>query len=71
MSRPLVARIDPDSCPAWRGFICSDCAVRCEYGAIRFAGLWMPHVVEEICDGCGACVPGCRMDALTTEEKRP
>ena len=56
------------ACSAWHGAICSDCAIRCEREAIRYEGLWMPHILAEVCGGCGACVSGCRLNALSTEE---
>lgn len=53
-----VAVIDPDRCIAYVSGSCDRCDV-CEYDAITFDEMKRPSVIEEKCNGCGACTEAC------------
>lgn len=54
------------------GVACRTCGDACDVGAIAFTpladGRWLPAVGDEICTGCGACVAGCPVGAVTVAE---
>ena len=64
---PLKAHIS-EACLSRKGVVCSVCGEQCETGAIRFApvtgGLVRPRVAHSDCNGCGACVRPCPVDAV-------
>ncbi len=59
-------------CLAVGGVHCRTCGDACAHGAIKFTprtdGRWLPAVLDEICTGCGACVAGCPVDAVSVAE---
>lgn len=63
--RPLIG----DSCLAKRKVECRVCGESCEHGAIRFrpalGAVSQPHVDDEICTGCGACLAPCPTHAIS------
>lgn len=64
----LEARIGK-SCVELSGVACRVCQDACEQDAIRFrpvaGGRSQPAVVSERCTGCGACVRGCPVRAIS------
>ena len=58
-----VAEIDPKTCLAYRLTGCRDCYDACKYGAIELENADsanpIPYVVEDRCNGCGACQAVC------------
>lgn len=61
--RALVA----DPCLARQGVVCSGCRDACGEAAIRFPltrAIPVPHVADDRCTGCGACVAGCPSGAI-------
>ena len=54
-----VAEINTEWCLAWRFKGCSYCVDACPHGAIEFDSNGMPVVVQEKCNGCGACYTVC------------
>lgn len=53
-----VAQIQPDRCIAFE-YGCDVCEKACPYEAIELADDGTPRVVEERCNGCGACENQC------------
>ena len=55
--------IDPRTCLAYRMTGCRDCYDACNYGAIELKDEGganpIPYVVEDKCNGCGACQAAC------------
>jgi len=64
-----------DQCLAKRRVICQTCGDICDQNAIRFrprlGDVAIPEVVQQDCNGCGACVSGCPEDALVLGTRRP
>ncbi|MEC4295929.1 4Fe-4S dicluster domain-containing protein [Adlercreutzia shanghongiae] len=58
-----TAEIDPRTCLAYRLTGCRDCYDACNYGAIELKDEGganpIPYVVEDKCNGCGACQAVC------------
>lgn len=58
-----IAEIDPRTCLAYRMTGCRDCFDACKYGAIELKDEGganpIPYVVEDRCNGCGACQAAC------------
>ena len=58
-----TAEIDPRTCLAYRMTGCRDCYDACNYGAIELKDEGganpIPYVVEDKCNGCGACQAAC------------
>ncbi|WP_296012158.1 4Fe-4S dicluster domain-containing protein [uncultured Adlercreutzia sp.] len=58
-----LAEIDPRTCLAYRLTGCRDCYDACNYGAIELKDEGganpIPYVVEDRCNGCGACQAVC------------
>lgn len=58
-----VAEIDTKTCLAYRLTGCRDCYDACKYGAIELKDEGVahpiPYVVEDKCNGCGACQAAC------------
>jgi ferredoxin-type protein NapF len=63
----LLATIGP-SCLVLNQVICRACGEQCEMSAISFSaqpgGLAPPQIAAELCNGCGACVAGCPVQAV-------
>ena len=59
-----LAVIDPDACIA-----CGVCDEVCRYGAIRPDSEAFT-VIDYACEGCGACVYQCPVEAITVEERQ-
>lgn len=64
----LRAVIEPGTCIAFRGVVCRACGENCETEAIRFrlavGGFALPELDMEACNGCGACVRPCPVQAV-------
>lgn len=58
-------------CLAVGGVHCRTCGDACPIGVLRFRpladGRFLPLVDEDQCNGCGACVAGCPVDAVRVE----
>lgn len=54
------ARVDPETCYAWKGILCRTCIDECPLGAaaIEQDGLLQPRVADG-CVGCGVCEHVC------------
>jgi ferredoxin-type protein NapF len=56
------------TCLATRGIVCRTCRDECPEDAVRFelalGGVARPHVLDDRCNGCGACVAACPADAI-------
>lgn len=53
------ASIVSDWCLAYQGTGCKVCYDSCPYDAIRLDGLNRPYVINDACNGCGACEAAC------------
>ena len=64
-----------DTCLSVRGVVCRVCGDICEATAIRFrpraGGVSEPQLDVASCSGCGACVSGCPVDAISMECPEP
>ncbi len=62
--------IEP-GCLALNGVICRVCAEHCDQGAIRFRLVAGGHALPELelaaCNGCGACVAPCPVQAMSVQ----
>ncbi len=54
-----TAQINTNWCLAWRLKGCTICKNACPVNAIEFDGNNRPVVVEDACNGCGACEQAC------------
>lgn len=61
-----------DNCITYQSVVCRSCAEQCESRAIAFqlsAGrVPQPLLANEKCNGCGACVAICPVDAISVEK---
>lgn len=59
------------SCLALKGIECRSCSDSCESRAIRFemqlGGVATPKIIKQDCNGCGACISPCPVDALDVQ----
>jgi len=65
-----------NTCLTQQGVVCQSCQDACDVNAIRFhprrGVVAQPHINNEICTGCGACVSYCPVNAMSvlhSEEK--
>lgn len=62
--RPAILK----ACLARTGVTCRTCADACDDAAMRFAlkpgGVALPHVLFQLCTGCGACAGACPVQAI-------
>lgn len=65
----LRARIETESCLAAAGIHCETCRDSCPEQAVRFSsrigGPPLPEVRSAVCNGCGACVATCPVEAIS------
>jgi len=57
-----------NACISAKGVVCRICPEKCDASAIRFkrpGALGKPEVDQDICNGCGACIAPCPVNALT------
>ena len=54
-----LARIDEQSCLAFRATRCRICVDACPYDALELDEDDQPLVIEDLCNGCGACQSVC------------
>ena len=58
-----------DNCLNFKGVVCRSCGDRCAERALRFrpvvGGRIIPELDLEICNGCGACVAPCPVQAVS------
>lgn len=70
----LAARIG-DDCLTRRAVVCRTCGERCEVDAIRFrlapGGVATATLDASLCNGCGACVAPCPVNAITLQSATP
>jgi ferredoxin-type protein NapF len=63
-----VVSIAP-TCLAMNKVVCQSCADQCEQRAIRFkfapGGISKPVLNSDSCNGCGACIAPCPVNAIT------
>ena len=62
------------SCLAMQAVVCRTCGERCDENAIQFklalGGISRPELDLQACNGCGACIKPCPVQAITmTREK--
>lgn len=64
-----------ESCLVHSGVSCMSCRDACPEDAIRFrprmGGPFIPEVLENICNGCGACVAPCPANAIVMRIEAP
>ncbi|MCC6777746.1 MAG: ferredoxin-type protein NapF [Hyphomicrobiales bacterium] len=64
----LKAALSP-ACIELKGVTCRRCEEACDLAAIRFrpriGGGGVPVIDAQLCNGCGACVPPCPVNALS------
>jgi ferredoxin-type protein NapF len=69
-----VAKIG-DACLTLRGVVCRTCGENCETGAIRFRlaprSVAAATLDTSACNGCGACVAPCPVNAVTVQSTTP
>lgn len=53
------ASINPDWCLAYRDMGCRECVDACPYEAMGVNEYGTPFVIEDLCNGCGACEFAC------------
>ncbi len=62
---PFIARVDSERCNS-----CGLCLKTCNVGALESNGEQQPvQLLEQICLGCGACIPACKREALSLVER--
>jgi len=59
-----IVRIDADKCNG-----CGQCVTACVEGAIQLVNGKAQLAADSYCDGLGACLGHCPMDAITVEER--
>ncbi len=57
--------IETKKCFAWNGTMCFACKEPCLDNAIKFEGLFRPVIQEDLCSGCGFCIPVCPTGAIS------
>lgn len=71
-SSGVIAKVDR-SCLPRRNESCRLCEDFCELKAIRFIQeegcLPVPHIVEDVCTGCGDCLGICPVDAIDMQQR--
>ena len=59
-----LAEIDPSRCLGWsQGKLCLLCQEQCPRHAIESPDKIRPHVIADLCVGCGACENGCPVES--------
>ncbi|ANM07742.1 ferredoxin-type protein NapF (plasmid) [Rhizobium phaseoli] len=62
-----------DACLAKRGITCQSCGEACPQQAIRFrpriGGPFLPELRADVCNGCGGCIAGCPVSAITLQPR--
>ncbi len=66
------AAVISDACLAKRGIVCSSCGEQCEAEALQMkmaaGGVALPQVSIKSCNGCGACVGVCPVNAIVIQD---
>nr|WP_285817700.1 ferredoxin-type protein NapF [Echinimonas agarilytica] len=66
---PWHIALDEQTCLAHKGITCRTCAEQCDQGAIRIrpqlGGVFIPNFSLDACNGCGACLAPCPVDAIS------
>jgi len=64
-----------ESCLAMRAVVCRTCGEVCDENAIQFklalGGVSRPELDLQACNGCGACIKPCPVQAITVTREAP
>jgi ferredoxin-type protein NapF len=62
-------------CLTRNNVVCSTCVEQCDKEAITIPRIIdnkiLPHVLTDLCDGCGACFKACPVNAIEIRQKEP
>jgi len=59
--------IDTSKCMSYHKSICFSCKEPCLENAIKFKGMFEPHIDTNLCTSCGFCLSRCPSNAINFE----